>query len=228
VAGAILGDKKLVVSKKVHIDADLIALRGSPAEPKLEIFYTTDGSEPTAKSSRYEDGFEIPLGTTVKALVTANGAEALRMEERFANDVGLLWEGGGLDSDFGGEQAEDAEFSGAKIATEGKNYNGSAYLNMGKAKGAYVEWYQENDGAAAKVNLSIRYSGTSKGRKPLKLRLNVNEKMMEQELSLPPTSNAGKQWRSISAPITLKRGANTIRLTTIDDRNILIDEIEIK
>jgi len=228
VAGAILGDKKLVVSNKVHIDAELIALRGNPAEPKLEVFYTTDGSVPTMQSSRYQGGFEIPLGTTVKALVTANGVEALRMEERFASDVGLLWEGGGLDTEFGGEQAEAAEFKGAAVATEGKNYNGSAYLDMGKKKGAYVEWYQENDGAAAKVNLSIRYSGTTKGRKPMKVRLNVNEDMMEKVVKLPAAANWGKHWRTVAVPIQLKRGANTIRLTTVDNHGLFIDEIELK
>jgi beta-galactosidase len=227
VAGAILGDKKLVVSNLVHIDVQQISLRGNSGFQTLEIFYTTDGSEPTTGSMRYNGGFEIPLNTTVKALVNINGKQALMMEERFAEDVGLLWEGGGLDTDFGGEQAEDAEFSGGSKATEGKNYNGSGYLDLGKNKGSYVEWYQENDGAEAKLNLTIRYSGASKDRKPLTIRLNVNEDMMEKEIELPPCNNWGKQWRSVTIPITLKRGANTIRLTTVDNRGLFIDEIEI-
>jgi beta-galactosidase len=227
-AGAILGDKKLVVSNKVHVDVQHIGLRGNPMPPKTEIFYTTDDTTPTTRSTRYTGGFEIPLGTTVKVLVTINGNEALKMEERFANDVGLLWKGAGQDSDFGGEQAEDAEFFGAKKSTDGKNYNGSGFLDLGNKKGAYVEWYQENDGDSAKVNLTIRYSGVSKDRSPLKLQLNVNENMMAKELSLAPTVNRGKQWRSASIPITLKRGSNTIRLTTVDNHALLIDEITIQ
>lgn len=228
VAGSILGDKKLVVSKTVHIDVQQIVLRGALALPKMDIFYTVDGSQPTTKSMRYNGGFEIPLGTIVKALVNIDGKSVLMMEERFGNDVGLLWEGGGLDTDFGGDQAEDAEFKGPEKSTEGKNYNGSGYLDMGKKKGAYVEWYKENDGAAEKMTLTIRYSGAAKGREPLTVRVNVNEKAMEKDVTLPPSVNWGKQWRSVTVPVELKRGANTIRLTTVDNRGLFVDEIEVK
>ena len=226
VAGAILGDKRLVVSDIVHIDARHIALRGTPVTPTLEIFYTTDGSQPSTRSTRYTGGFRIPLGTTVKAVVTIDGATALTMHERFAGDVGLIWNGAGQDADFGGDQAEDAEFVGAHTSTEGRNYNGSGFLEMG-TRGATVAWYHENDGAAATVQLRIRYSGTSGGKRPFTLRLNVNENMIDTEIILPPTANSGRQWNTVSVPITLQRGANTIRLTTMDDRSLLIDEISV-
>jgi len=224
-AGSILGDKKLVISNKVHIDVQQISLRGNPTLLEHEIFYTTDGSTPTKQSTPYNGGFEAKLGTTVNALVTINGKPVLKMTERFADDVGLLWEGGGQDTEFGGEQAEDAEFVGARTSTDGKNYNGSGFLDLGTKKDAYVQWYQENDGDTANVNLTIRYSGTSKGKKPLRLQLNVNENMMKEQLALEPTSNRGKQWRTVSVPITLRRGANTIRLTAMDNQAPLIDEI---
>lgn len=227
-AGAILGDKKLVVSNEVHIDVQHISLRGNAAVPATNIFFTTDGSKPSTLSTRYKKAFEIPLGTTVKALATVNGKPVLMMEERFADDVGLLWEGGGLDTGFGGEQAEDAEFAGAEEATEGTNYNGSGYLNMGKKQGAYVQWYKENDGDTAQLTLSLRYSAAMPDRKPLKVRLNVNDQTFQQVLSLPSTANWGKQWRNVEVPVTLKRGANTIRFTTVDDRGLFIDEIELK
>ena len=228
VAGAILGDKKLVVSKNIHIDVRQIALRGQISNADFEIFYTTDGAQPTSASKRYQGSFSVPLGTTVKAIANLNGKTVLTMKERFASDVGLLWEGGGLDTEFGGEQAEDAEFSVAKKSTVGKNYNGSGYLDMGKEKGAYVHWYRENDGDTANVDLVIRYSAAPKDRKPLQIQLNVNENTMVKRLALPPTANWGKNWRTTTQPITLKRGANTIRLTTVDDRGLFIDEIEIK
>ena len=228
IAGAILGDKKLVVSNRVHIDAQEIALRGKSGRRSFEIFYTTDGSTPSVNSKRYETGFEVALGTTVKAVVMSAGKPLLTMEERFSKDVGLVWEGGGLDSDFGGEQAEDAEFKGGKVSIDGKNYNGSGFVDMGKKPGAYVEWYQENDGDTANLKLVIAYSGKPSDGKPMKLRMNVNGKMDEKVLALPPSANWGKQWRTVEVPITLKRGANTIRLTTMDGRGILLDEIEMK
>lgn len=228
IAGSILGDKRLTISKMVHIDVQHIALRGQPEPIEPQIFYTTDGSTPTTRSTKYAGGFEAKLGTTVQALVVADGEPVLRMAERFAGDVGLIWTGGGLDTDFGGDQAEDAEFVDAKVSTAGKNYNGSAFLDLSKNKGAYVEWYQENDGAESSVNLVLRYSGNFNGKKPLKLRLNVNNRQTEKVLSLPPARNSGRQWRTTSIPITLQRGANTIRLTAIDGKAPLIDEIEIK
>ncbi|WP_068262496.1 glycoside hydrolase family 2 TIM barrel-domain containing protein [Rubripirellula obstinata] len=227
-AGAILGDKKLRVSNKVHIDVQQIGLRGNPSPGSIAIYYTTDGTQPSDASTRYESGFEIQLGTTVKAIAIIDDKVVLKMEERFAKDVGLLWEGGGTDADFGGDQAEDAEFAGAKRSTQGKNYNGNAFLDMGKKPGSYVEWYQENDGDTRNVNVKLRYSGSSADKKPLKVRLNVNGMANPKEIKLTPAFNSGKHWRTMDLPITLKRGANTIRLTTVDGRGLLIDEILIK
>ena len=42
-----------------------ITIRNS--NPKAEIYYTLDGSEPDDGSKRYEEAFEIKFGTTVKA-----------------------------------------------------------------------------------------------------------------------------------------------------------------
>lgn len=155
-----------------------------------------------------------------------NGTPVLRMEETFAKDVGLTWEGGGVDVDFGGEQAEDAEVVGGRCSRNGRNYNGSGFVDMGKMKGAYVEWYRENDGDAAKATLSIRYSGRPADKEAMRVHVSVNG--TSEELALQPAANWGKQWRNAAVPITLDRGANTIRLTAVDDRGLLIDEIAIK
>ncbi|MFC7335945.1 glycoside hydrolase family 2 TIM barrel-domain containing protein [Haloferula chungangensis] len=226
IAGAILGDKKLVVSNKVYIDVQQIDLRGTSEPASFEVFYTTDGSTPTTGSKRYDGGFKIPLGTTVKALVTDGEKRILVMEERFAKDVGLVWEGGGQDGDFGGEQAEDAELSGGKISNAGKNYNGSAFVDLGRKKGSYVEWYRENDGDTAEMKLVIRYGGKPADRKPMKLRIEVNDE--GKELSLQPSANWGNNWRTVEVPITLKRGANAIRLVLADSRGLLLDEVDFK
>jgi beta-galactosidase len=99
---------------------------------------------------------------------------------------------------------------------------------MGKKKGSYVQWYQENDGDTAEVMLAVRYSGVPADGKPFNVRLNVNGEAFVQSLPLQPSRNSGKHWRTDQFAITLKRGANTIRLTTMDDRGPLIDEIEIR
>ena len=133
-----------------------------------------------------------------------------------------------MPTDFGGEQAEEAEFVGAEPSTEGRNYNGTSFLDMRNKKDAYVEWYRENDGDESKETIAIRYSGTNDNGQPLQVRININGRSMERVLSLKPTSNSGGQWRSFNVPIRLKRGANTIRLTSVDNAGLLIDEIEFK
>lgn len=233
-AGAILGDKKLFVSNTVHIDVQQMSLRGDLDQKTIDVFYTTDGSEPTADSDRYTGAFEIPLGTTVRAIAIVDGEPILMMQERFAADVGLLWSGGGNDDQFGGEQAEDAEMSGVAVSTDGRNYNGSGFVNMRKTPGGHVQWYRENDGDRASVDLVIRYSGSSPSRgsnaggSELRLRLNVNDDALVQDLKLPATRNWGNQWRTYQTNITLKPGANTIRCTAVDDRGIYLDEIELQ
>ena len=75
--------------------------------------------------------------------------------------------------------------------------------------------------------LSIRYSGQATDGAPLRLRLNVNDDQKVVAVELPPTSNWGGQWQTIVVPITLQRGANTIRLTATDDEGVFLDEIEL-
>lgn len=227
-AGAILGDKKLFYSQKVHINVATIPLRGNPELIEPQIFYTIDGSPPSADSLPYEESFEVPLGTTVKAVAIVNGKKVLEMEERFSNELGLLWEGGGSDADFGGEQAEDAEIEGGKISTEGKNYNRSGFVDLRDNEGSYVEWYRENDGDTAQLTATIIYSGKPTAGEKLRLKVNVNGTSDERILELTPSATWGKQWRKVKIPVTMKRGANTIRLSAADKRGILIDEIDIK
>lgn len=226
-AGAILGDKKLVVADQVHIDVQHLALRGTAPTLSWVIHYTVDGTEPTTASPRYTGGFTVPLGTTVKAVVVAVGATVLRLEERFAADVGLLWSGGGLDTDFGGDQAEDARVVGAPVSDQTRNFNGTGFVDFRGATDAYVEWYRENDGGVAARMLSIRYSGRPDDHGSMRLRLNVNDDAQTETIELPPTPGWGTQWRTVVVPITLQRGANTIRLTAVDDRGAFLDEIEL-
>jgi len=227
-AGAILGEKKLVLSNKVHIDVQQIALRGGSTLGNIKIFYTTNGSTPTQRSTRYFGAFKIELGTTVKARVMQNGKLALMMEERFAEDVGLVWENAGTPDDFGsGEQAEDATFEGATVSKAGGNFKGSGFLDMGKETGSYVEWYRENDGGVARKDLYIRYSCNPEHANGVCILLNVNGESLERKLRMPKTGEAGVQWRIFKTGIQLKKGATRIRITTIEEVDVYIDEISL-
>ncbi|MGB7328644.1 MAG: glycoside hydrolase family 2 TIM barrel-domain containing protein [Rubripirellula sp.] len=227
-ASCILGEKKQVTSNQVRIDTKLLSLRGSLPDVKTEIFYTLDGSLPTPQSTRYSGAFAVPLESTVKALVVANGIPVQVLEERFAKDVGFVWDVVKKAARLGGDQAEDATFSKAVIGNQGANFNGTGYLDFGQNKGAYVQWYQENDGDAGQTELLIRYSGVTKGRPGRAVKVTVNGKTVQEKLLLPNTKNWGRDWQTATIEIPVQRGANTIRLTTIENGGMYIDEISVK
>ncbi|QBG46777.1 DUF4982 domain-containing protein [Verrucomicrobia bacterium S94] len=227
-AACILGEKKLKFSDQVSIGTDLLSLRGPLPEIDTEIFYTTDGREPTTESVPYTGAFKVEPGTTVKALVVVDGNPVLTLEERFADDEGFIWEGGGQPTTSPGAQAETAHFSGASVESWGEYYRGKGYLKFRKEAGAYVEWYQENDGGAGPAKLAIRYGGRIKDEKGHTVKLMINGEVVDKALLLPNTRRIGKEWSTISVPVEIGRGANTIRIEPNAGDGLLIDEIIIR
>ncbi|TWT83884.1 Beta-galactosidase [Planctomycetes bacterium CA13] len=226
-ASCILGEKKQVTSNIVSIDTKLLALRGKLPAAEIEIFYTLDGAAPTMQSARYTEAFDVPPGTTVKALVSLNGKPVQNLRERFAGDEGFVWDNKQQAPNLGSDQAEDATLSGAKIISQGLNFNGKGFIDFGQNRRAYVEWYQENDGDAGQANLTIRYSGKTKGRPGRAMMLTVNGKVIEEKLLLPNAKNWGSDWKTLTVKIPIVRGANTIRLSTIENGGMYIDEISV-
>lgn len=227
-ASCILGEKKLITSNLVNIDTKLIALRGKLPKASVEVFYTVDGSTPTRQSTPYTKAFSISLGTTVKALVILNGKPVQVLTERFAQDEGFVWNNNHQKVGIIGEQAEDAKFKDAEITNSGVGFNGKAYLKFADKIGAYVEWYQENDGSAGKADLWIRYSTEAAENKGTFLRLTVNGKVVDDKLFVENTSKLGAVWKMKKVAINLQKGANTIRLTTIESTPVYIDEIRVQ
>jgi beta-galactosidase len=224
-AACILGEKKQVTSKMVSIDVQLLALRGKLPKAKIDVFYTTDGSLPSPQSIQYDSPFEVELGTTVKALVLVNGKSVYVMEERFAMDEGFVWDAKAVAANLGGNQAEDASFNDATIVAAGKGFNGKGYLDFGRNSGGYVEWYQENDGSAGEFTLQIRYSASNSIRSEYKINLSVNGN--SQEIVLPANVNFREEWQEHKVKTELEKGANTIRITAVEDDGLCIDELKV-
>ncbi|MGQ1909438.1 glycoside hydrolase family 2 TIM barrel-domain containing protein [Marinifilum sp. RC60d5] len=225
-ASCILGEKKQVTSNKVSIDTKVLNLRGDLLKTKIEVFYTVDGSVPTQNSKRYVDAFEVELGTTVKALVVLNGKEIQLMEERFAKDEGFVFDGVRVAANPGGDQAEDATFNIANVSDLGSGFHGKGYLDFGRNNGGYVEWYQENDGSPGEFVLKIRYSAQEKIRPEYKVLLTING--VDQEIKLPATKNYRKNWAVFEVKAQLNSGANTIRITALEDDGLGIDELSVE
>jgi beta-galactosidase len=228
VASCILGEKKQVTSDLVSIDTQVLALRGSPAPSKIEVFYTTDQSDPTIRSTPYAGPFKVVPGTTVKALVTVNGQPFQTLQERFASDEGFVWNSAAAPANPGSEQAEDATLSGARVSTQGKGFNGKGFVDFGQSRYGYVEWYQENDGDAGAAGLTIRYSGKRPGKPGQAVKVTVNGNVVAEQLMLPNAQNWGSDWKTVSLPIQIGRGANTIRITSLGQGGMYIDEISIQ
>ena len=225
-ASCILGEKKQVTSKKVSIDTQLVALRGKLPKATIKVYFTTDGSQPTQQSNEYKNAFEVEPGTTVRALVVLNGEAVQSLEERFAEDEGFVFDAETTAANPGGNQAEDAAFNIANIATLGSGFNGKGYLDFGRNSGGYVEWYQENDGSKGEFNLKIRYSANSKIRKEYKVLLTINGD--EKEIALPGLENYRKNWVVYEISAQLNAGANTIRITALEDDGLCIDELNVR
>lgn len=227
-ASAILGEKKLVTSRIVTIDTQLLALRGTLPNPKIEVFYTLDGSEPGLASQAYERPFEVERGTTVRALVTVDGKPMELMEERFAEDVGFVWDAGESSAGNLGEQAEDAWVSEASVSRLGKGFHGKGYVDLGEASGAYVEWYRENDGGAGEYVLKVRCSGFNANDGRSELVVSINGERAPGRVWVKNEGTLGEQWQTVTATVSLVRGANYIRISSKGSGRVLLDEITLK
>ena len=226
-ASSILGEKKLITSNKVSIDTEIINLRGSKINPKIEVYYTRNGETPTTSSNVYKGAFEIGLETTVKALIVVDGRATQVLHEKFGLSEGFTWNETLESKGQIGEQAEEATLENATISSKGKNFNGKGFVSL-KSKNASISWYQENDGSAGNAELTIRYSTNVANKDGAYVKVNVSGKTVRKELLLANTKQLGNNWKTVIIPIKIDRGANTILIESLGDQEVLIDEIIIK
>ena len=83
IAGGILGEHIFEKEARVSIAVNQVMLRGTLKERKFDIYYTTDGSEPTQRAAKYTGAFTLCDTCTVKAGVYENGQLVLSLEDSF-------------------------------------------------------------------------------------------------------------------------------------------------
>ena len=78
------------------------------------------------------------------------------------------------------------------------------------------------------VNVTIRYSAKIADAPGSYIRLSLNETIIEDKLLLPNTDSWGTSWNEITVPIKLIPGANTIKVETMENEGLYLDEIIIE
>lgn len=228
VTAVISGDKKLMLSDKISIDVQETSLRGELPSRNFTIRYTTDGSEPTSKSTLYKAPFSVKLGTIVKAVVFEGNEAIISMEEHFTEEDGLYWGTPGEKvCEFDGEQAETADMAdGAFKRGVGGGYFATGYASFRNA-GASVAWYQENDGAPIAGHITIRYSQqVEAGSTEMEL---WNNETLVSVVKFANTGSEATDWEDLIVALPLNSGANNVKLVSRGglDASPNIDQIKI-
>ena len=227
ITGAILGDIALYISNKITIDAKQIKVLGDSNFDDLEILYTTNGENPETKGTIYKGAFEVTDGTIVKAVVKQNGKIVLNMEEVFGENEGLFWGNEHSKDMWIGRgvniSAEEGILEGdVKVSTKAHRYKGSGFVRFDGKEGS-VEFYQENDGEGGDYSIRFRYMHNNEGElHPMKLY--VNDEYI-RTLEFKPTGGWEKEWKFVPTIITLKAGANNIKIETAGESGPFIDEL---
>jgi Domain of unknown function (DUF5010)/DUF5010 C-terminal domain/Bacterial Ig-like domain (group 2)/Carbohydrate binding module (family 35)/Secretion system C-terminal sorting domain len=117
-------------------------------------------------------------------------------------------------------QAEDAAFSGPKIATNNAGFNGTGFLDFTNNTGDYVKWTVSVP-TAGNYELSFRYALPS-GSRPLDLR--VNGTLVIASMPFPATG-AWTIWKTAISNQILNAGVNEIMLTANGANGGNIDEL---
>jgi Domain of unknown function (DUF5010)/DUF5010 C-terminal domain/Bacterial Ig-like domain (group 2)/Carbohydrate binding module (family 35)/Secretion system C-terminal sorting domain len=117
-------------------------------------------------------------------------------------------------------QAEDAVFSGPKIATNNAGYNGTGFLDFTNNTGDYVKWTVSVP-TAGNYELSFRYALPT-GSRPLDLR--VNGSLVVSSMPFPATGT-WTTWLNVSSTQALNAGVNEIMLTSNGANGGNIDEL---
>jgi beta-galactosidase len=82
-AAAIVGERIFLNETTVSISVDSIALRGALSAKSYDIYYTTDGTKPTAASAVYEGSLHIDESCTVRAVVVDRDRVVFELETTF-------------------------------------------------------------------------------------------------------------------------------------------------
>ncbi|MEV6107944.1 glycosyl hydrolase family 28 protein [Streptomyces sp. NPDC051940] len=107
-------------------------------------------------------------------------------------------------------EAENAAYSaGSTVDSNHAGYSGTGFVNTLNEPGSYVEW-QVNATTAGTANLVVAYANGTTADRPMDI--TVGGTAVATGVSFPPTG-AWTTWRTVTVPVPLAAGANTVRTT---------------
>jgi polygalacturonase len=106
-------------------------------------------------------------------------------------------------------EAEAATISQGAVESNHAGYSGSGFVNGTNAVGPYVEW-TVNAAAAGPATLVFRYANGTTTNRPMDVAVNGTLVRDEQPFA---ATGGWTSWATVSLPVTLAAGANTVRVT---------------
>lgn len=222
--GAILGDKRLKYSDRITIDIRAVDISGKKETLPCQIYYTTDGNEPTVESKLYTDPFRLAGVAMVKALIVAGGQVVWRMEERFGPEEGIYWGDDEEQPGWADIQAESCSIANATVMNELSGFQADGYVIL-KGQDSSVQFCQENDGNRRIVYLHFSYMPLKKGKYLLRL---LNNGQVMKEKNLVVTHGKVGQWQTDEMKLILFNGANSLKLILKEGTELGIDWFDIR
>lgn len=224
-AASILGDKRLKMDNKISIDVKGIDLKGNKLDfSSCEIFYTTDGSDPTISGKKYKAPFRMKKAGTVKALVVIDDSVRINMEESFGASEGIYWGSAEDRISMLDVQTENCKVKNGNYSTKIKDYQSSGYIETKPGNATLIEFYQENDGPNMQTDMVYRYVSTGAGQVVVKLSNNGTSVTDRFDVKQEETD----KWLERTIKVNLNNGANNIVFQIESQSKIGVDGFSFK
>ncbi|MEX0611494.1 MAG: alpha-glucuronidase family glycosyl hydrolase [Pirellulales bacterium] len=120
-------------------------------------------------------------------------------------------------------EAEQADFSGAELATKRDGFTGTGYVDYRERSGDYIEW-KVRATSTGEHRLTFRYALKKEARH---LELKVNGAVVGAALMFPSTGD-WKSWEAVETVASLKEGTNTVRLSTSGSNGGNVDYLKVE
>ncbi|HYF66975.1 MAG TPA: chitobiase/beta-hexosaminidase C-terminal domain-containing protein [Ohtaekwangia sp.] len=178
------------------------------------IYYTLNGSTPSASSSVYNAAIAISATTTIRAIAIKEGISSTVVSATYT-----IEEPGSFDDIL---EAEAATRQGVSIKANYAGFTGTGFGDYVGASGDYLQW-NFSVPSAGLYTLQFRYALPT-GNRPLQVMVNGVIVMADRAF---PGTGAWTTWAVVDASVSLNAGNNTVRITDIGYSGPNVDHMRV-